>query len=320
MDIIKHSWLLLVASLPTSGATPRMRLWRGIKALGCVPLRDGAYLLPQFNSHTEALMELAEQTNQEGGQAWVVNVATRSPDDEAAFLTLFDRAEEYAGLASRLDHARKTLASQNPAEVARIVKRLRKELENVQRIDFFPNEASLGAEDAWSDFEEAANAILSPDEPHAEARSIPRLSIDDYQGRTWATRRHLWVDRVASAWLIQRFIDRKAKFLWLDGPADCPRDALGFDFDEAAFTHIGDKVSFEVLLASFGLEEDQGLAKLASLVHALDVGGSTTPEALGFEAILSGARSRLPDDDALLAETGTVLDSLYIHFNKESST
>lgn len=313
-------WLLLVASLPTSGATPRMRLWRAIKALGCVALRDGAYLLPGAPQHAVALAELAEQTNAEGGQAWVVDVVPRSSEDEGAFKLLFDRAGEYAELVTRLNHARKQLTSQTPAEVAKTVKRLRKDLDSLERIDFFANDASVAAQSSWSDFEEAANALLSPGEPHAEERPVPRLDIDSYQGRTWATRRNLWVDRVASAWLIQRFVDREPTFLWLDGPADCPKDALGFDFDEATFTHIGDKVTFEVLLASFGLEQDHGLTKLASLVHALDVGGPPTPEALGFEAIISGARARLDNDDALLTEIGGVLDSLHAHFNKGSTT
>ena len=320
MKDTKPRWLLLIVSLPTSGATPRMRLWRAIKALGCAALRDGAYLLPAVNGHAAALAELAEQTNAEGGQAWVIDVSPRSEDDAVAFLALFERSSEYAELVSRLSHARKSLGSQTPSEVAKTLKRLRKERDNLQRIDFFPNEAALNAEAAWSGFEDAANAVLSPDEPHAEERPIPRLDRDDYQERTWATRRHLWADRVASAWLILRFIDRKARFLWLDSPANCPKDALGFDFDEAAFTHIGDKVTFEVLLASFGLEEDHGLTKLAALVHSLDVGGGSMPEAVGFESILSGSRVRLNSDDAFFAEIGSVLDSLYAHFNKGSLT
>lgn len=318
-DKTQH-WLLLVASLPTSGATARMRLWRSIKALGCMPLRDGAYLLPDGGTHSAALKELAEQTNTEGGQAWMVDVVPRSAEDATAFQGLFDRAADYAELGGRLSQAKKSLASQAPADVARTVKRLRKEFETLQRIDFFPNEASLAAQSSWAVFQEAADAILSPDEPHAEARPIPRLDKNAYQGRIWATRRHLWVDRIASAWLIERFIDQDAKFLWLDSPVDCPQDALGFDFDDAAFTHIDDKVTFEVLMASFGLEEDVGLAKLATLVHALDVGGPANPEAIGFEAILSGARIRLGNDDALLKEMGAVLDSLHIHYNKEMPT
>ena len=136
-------WLLLVASLPTSGATPRMRLWRAIKALGCVALRDGAYLLPGAPQHAAALAELAEQTNAEGGQAWVVDVVPRSSEDEDAFKLLFDRAGEYAELVVRLNHARKQLTSQTPAEVAKTVKRLRKDLDGIARIDFFANDASV---------------------------------------------------------------------------------------------------------------------------------------------------------------------------------
>jgi hypothetical protein len=313
----KHRWLLLIASNPTAGATPRMRLWRAIKALGCASLRDGAYLLPNGTAHASALTELAEQTNIEGGQAWVADLFARSSGDEAAFTALFYRDGDYAEFVGRLSLARKTLAMLTPSEVAKVVKRLSKELNTLQRIDFFPSDASLSAQSAWADFQEAANAVLSPGEPHAENRRISKLDKKNYQGRIWATRRNLWVDRVASAWLIRRFIDHDAKFVWLDTPAHCPKDALGFDFDDAAFTHVGDKVTFEVLLASFGLEEDPGLDKLAVMVHSLDVGGPPNPEALGFEAILSGARSRLPDDDALLTEIGTVLDSLHIHFSNK---
>jgi hypothetical protein len=320
MSAENPSWLLLVASNPTAGAALRMRLWRASKALGCASLRDGAYLLPDRPGHALALEELSEQTNIEGGQAWIVSISPRSSDDEAAFKALFDRATEYAELGGRLSEARKLLATQAPSDVAKLVKRLRKEVETLQRIDFFPSDASLAAQSAWADFLDAANAVLSPGEPHAENRRISRLDKKKYQGRTWATRRNLWVDRVASAWLIQRFIDREATFLWLDTPAQCPNDALGFDFDEAAFTHIGDKVTFEVLLASFGLEEDPGLERLAALVHSLDVGGPPIPEAIGFEAILSGARTRLPDDNALLAEIGPVLDSLHTHYSKKSAS
>jgi hypothetical protein len=294
-----------------------MRLWRAIKGLGCISLRDGAYLLPAEKDHASALNELAEQTNTEGGQAWVLDVSARSTEDRATFQRLFDRAGDYAEFAGRLSQASKALASRTPAEVAKTVKRLRKEFDLLQRIDYFPNEASLAAQSAWADFQQAADAVLSPDEPQPAARPIARLDRNDYQGRTWATRRHLWVDRVASAWLIQRFIDHDASFLWLDSPADCPTDTLGFDFDAAAFSHVDDKVTFEVLMASFGLEADRGLAKIAALVHALDVGGPAQPEAIGFEAILSGARARLNDDDALLKEFGNILDSLHVHYSKE---
>ena len=92
---------------------------------------------------------------------------------------------------------------------------------------------------------------------------------------------------------------------------------MGFDFDGFEFTHVGDKVTFEVLMASFSMEADRGLQRLAAMVHALDVGGTAAPEAMGFEAILKGASQRLPDDDILLQEIGSVLDSLHAHIQKE---
>jgi hypothetical protein len=99
------------------------------------------------------------------------------------------------------------------------------------------------------------------------------------------------VNRVASAWLIRRFIDPEARFKWLARPSDCPKSALGFDFDGAAFTHVGDRVTFETLMVSFSLEEDPALLRPAAMVHQLDVGGEPGPEAAGFEAVL-GWRAR----------------------------
>lgn len=155
-------------------------------------------------------------------------------------------------------------------------------------------------------------------EPRAGTAEIRRLATADFSGRTWATRKNLWVDRMASGWLIRRFIDRKAKFLWLDNPKKCPKTALGFDFDGAAFTHVGSRVSFEVLAASFGLDHDRALARVAAIVHYLDVGGKAVAEAAGIEAVLTGLRAAATDDDALLAEASRVFDGLYRAYREES--
>jgi hypothetical protein len=141
------------------------------------------------------------------------------------------------------------------------------------------------------------------------------LNPKDYQGRLWATRERPWIDRLASAWLVRRFIDPEARFIWLATPADCPSDALGFDFDGAPFTHVGAKVTFETLLASFGLANDAALQRLGGLVHYLDAGGLPVAEAAGLETLIRGMRQRLADDDALLAEAGKVFDSFYLAFS-----
>jgi hypothetical protein len=315
MTTTNHEWLLLIVSLPTNSATARMRIWRALKTLGCGSLRDGAYLLPQEASYRRQLHDLSEETIREGGNAWLLTVHAQSEQEGDAFQALFDRGGDYAELVKNLNEARKTLEEATPQEINRTLRRLRREYEAIRTIDYYPNDASAQAEAAWMDFVNVAETLLSPDEPHSTDASVTRLDMREYQARTWATRRHLWVDRVASAWLIQRFIDRKARFLWLDAPAECPAGALGFDFDGAAFTHIGDRVTFEVLLASFGLEQDRGLARLGALVHVLDIGNGFVPEAIGFEAMLAGARQRAVDDNQLLAEIGVVLDSLYAHFS-----
>ena len=121
---------------------------------------------------------------------------------------------------------------------------------------------------------------------------------------------------MASAWLIRRFIDRKAKFLWLDTPKKCPKSALGFDFDGAQFTHVGGRVSFEVLAASFGLDSDPSIVRIGAIVHCLDVGGVPVAEAAGIEAVLAGARAAAADDDKLLTEASRVFDSLYSNFQQ----
>jgi hypothetical protein len=307
-------WLLLVLTLPTDNATARMRYWRALKAKGCAVLRDGVYLLPDAESAASEMGEMCEGIGQAGGTAYLVSFQSRDGVQDAEFRPLFDRADEYATLRRSLDETRKTLSSLTPAEITKLLRRTRKEFEAIASIDFFPNEATVRAQSAWEDFVAAANAAMSPGEPHQTEGTIKLLKRDEYRGRVWATRQRLWVDRVASAWLIRRFIDRGARFMWLSSPADCPSDAVGFDFDGATFSHINERVTFEVLAASFGLEEQPGMVGLAAMVHSLDVGGVVVPEAAGFEAVMTGATQRGLNDDELLAEMSQTLDSLLAHF------
>ncbi|PYE85139.1 chromate resistance protein ChrB domain-containing protein [Phyllobacterium leguminum] len=310
-------WLVLVLSLPTQSATARMRIWRALKALGCAALRDGVYLLPAAPPHQAALKGLSDECAREGGHAWILSAVATDPEDAQVYQALFDRSGDYAALIKSWKESAASLSRLGPVELVRLLKKYRREYDALRAIDFFPGDAGIEAEASWRDFNHQIDQFLSPDEPQETANQIPRLKIDDYQGRLWATRKRLWVDRVASAWLIRRFIDPAARFQWLTKPADCPREALGFDFDGAAFTHVGDRVTFETLLVSFGLEADAALLRLGAMVHFLDVGGASVPEASGFEAILTGARERLADDDGLLAEISTVLDSFYVHYQRD---
>ncbi|SIT43821.1 Protein ChrB [Paraburkholderia ribeironis] len=308
------TWSLLVLTLPTENATARMRFWRALKAKGCAVLRDGIYLLPHTDEREQMLRELAVAIADSGGTAYLLRAPSLDTAQEAEFRALFDRSEDHAEFIRALKDARKTVAGQSAADLTKLLRRLRKDYETIVAIDYFPRDAATRAEAAWQDFIGLVDTVLSPGEPHSAECPIRSLSVSDYQARTWATRQHMWVDRVASAWLIRRFIDRDANFIWLTSPNACPANALGFDFDGAAFTHVGERVTFEVLIASFGLDKDPALLRLGEMVHALDVGGAPVPEAIGFEAVMAGARERAADDDQLLDDMSRVLDSLYTHF------
>jgi hypothetical protein len=247
-------------------------------------------------------------------------VRSADEDQTRAFQRLFDRTKEYVQLMEDIHKFKASLTASAPSVVPRALKTLRRNFESIVSVDFFPGAAKEQAAMALAEAEAAAFAILSPDEPHAVAGKIKHLDRSDYQGRIWATRKRPWVDRLASAWLIRRFIDSKARFLWLEKPQDCPPEAVGFDFDGATFTHQGARVTFEVLMASFSWEQDRALTHLAALVHYLDVGGIPVAEAAGLETMLTGARLHCETDDALLREAQKIFDFLYAAFAAETSS
>jgi hypothetical protein len=304
------SHLALFVSLPTKASTGRMRVWRSVKALGCATLRDGVYLLPDSADRAATLDEVAAQALEVGGSGEVYRLSGCDEAQEAALRALFDRGAEYACIAEEIKELGRSQASLDVAAAARKLQPLVRRFEQVTRIDFFPGEAQRQTLSLLDDLRDTITRRMSADEPTARQADIPRLNRADYQGRTWATRARPWVDRLASAWLIRRFIDSDARIVWLDSPADCRDGWLGFDFDGAAFSHVGAKVTFETLLASFGLDSAPALVRLGELVHCLDVGGLPVAEALGIESLLAGLRASEPDDDTLLARACEVFDWL----------
>ncbi|SUX54640.1 chromate resistance protein ChrB domain-containing protein [Chromobacterium vaccinii] len=306
-------WLVLIASIRGGNSNPRVRLWRQMNARGAAALGDGAYLLPDRAELRLQLENLREELIAAGGNAHVLRVREEAPERQAEWRALFDRSDAYAQW-TLAQTALLAALPESESEARRGLRQLRKELEIIASTDYFPGEPLERARQRCNDAERQLARHYSPGEPLSADGGIERLDRAAYQGRVWATRARPWVDRVTSAWLIQRFIDPAARFLWLTDIRDCPFGALGFDFDGAAFTNVGERVTYETLLASFGLERNGGLLRLGAMVHALDVGGVIVPEAAGFEAMLGGARQRLADDDQLLAEISQVLDSLYAHF------
>ncbi|MCE9550179.1 MAG: chromate resistance protein [Betaproteobacteria bacterium] len=307
-----NKWLLFITSLPTENATIRMRVWRALKASGAAVLRDGVYLMPDRTLCHDTLEAIATDVRAGEGTALVLRI---EEPNGANFVNLFERSEDFAVLLSDIAKAHDALCADSVQEPLKQARKLRKTFASLAEIDFFPGEAQTQADAALQNLELATARALVPDEPHPIQGEIARLQVADYQGRIWATRRRPWVDRLASAWLIRRFIDPQAQLLWLESPADCPVEALGFDFDGATFSHVSTRVTFEVLMVSFDLE-CPSLKRLGALVHYLDVGGAQPPEAAGVESVLAGLRAAIPDDDLLLASVSGVFDGLLTAFDK----
>jgi hypothetical protein len=309
---MRCSWLIFIVSLPTRNSAGRMRVWRALKALGCGVLRDGVYLLPHRPEFRQTLQLQAEDVVAGGGSAHILSLDSENLDQQSVFENLFDRSADYMKLVESIRQIPYlNLQPDERVKLQKQVHRLRKAFEAIVLHDFFPGAAQEQAADALEDLEQAA---LAPDEPHAVQHRIERLPLKDYHQRIWATRQRPWIDRLASAWLIRRFIDPEARFIWLAAPDDCPAEALGFDFDGAAFTHVGAKVTFEVLLESFGLTKDIALNRIGALVHYLDVGGIPVLESAGLETLINGMRQRWTDDDELLTEAEKIFDAFYQAF------
>jgi hypothetical protein len=305
-------YTLLILSLPTDNATARMRAWRALKGAGAAVLRDGVYALPSGPEHLRTLLAVAADVKDSGGQARVLTEAQCDED----LRPLFDRAADYAAWVAEANTWRSALAAGRLAAARRGLQRLQRGCEQLIAIDFFPAEAQRQARQALQSMEEALRRAVAPDEPRARLAAVRPRERRRYRGRTWATRARPWVDRLASAWLIKRFIDPQARFLWLRSPAACPRRAIGFDFDGATFTHVGARVTFETLLASFDLETP-ALLRIGTLVHAIDVGGVQPPEAAGVAQVLRGMREAIDDDDHLLQAAAGVFEGLFVGFERE---
>lgn len=307
----------LMLTLPTQPNAVRLRLWRALKALGCALLRDGVYLLPR--EHAGLFDPIAQEAREHGGSAAVLDVSARSEAQRAEFMGLFDRRDAYAQWRGDVETFAGTLGALEEAESRRRLRNVTESLHSIRRIDYYAGAAAEQAADYLASLRQAIERQFSKGEPAAlPAHGIPRLDPRKYQGKLWATRARPWVDRLACVWLIRRFIDPAAQFLWLDDPARAPQGVIGFDYDGAQFTHVGARVSLEVMAASFGLDADPTLQRIAQVVHYLDVGGIPAAEAAGVEAVVAGLRAVHAEDARLAQAAATVFDALYASYQKST--
>ncbi len=299
-------WLVTVTQLPTEDPAARMRMLRTLESLGAAVLREGVYVLPDSPDNRRALERLARYVAQNSGFASVMRVEASDEPQDQQLKRLFDRSARYEALTKTIESLRVGFGVSDASALARVMHKQRRELEAIAALDFFPTAARGRAGKALADAESAVKALLFP----ARARGAPAAD-EPMQGRAWATRRPLWADRLACAWLIRRFVDPEAKLQWLDKGAECAPGVIGYAFEGARFANSGAQVTFQVMLAAFGLGANSALARIGGIVHFLEVRGTPVPEAAGVQTLLQGASRRAASDDELLRETQQTFDLLY---------
>ncbi|TAK85351.1 MAG: hypothetical protein EPO20_09965 [Betaproteobacteria bacterium] len=300
-----ESWLATVTQLSTEDPAARMRVLRTLESLGAAVMREGVYLLPDTPANRESLHALIEYVGKGAGAAQVLHVTPASPAQDEAFKRLFDRSARYDDLTKTVESLSIGYGKADPSAISRVLHKQRRDLNAIAALDFFPTPARSRAQQAIATAEAAVKKLL-----YAQSQTDIAPS-ESLQRRTWATRKPLWADRLASAWLLRRFVDPEATIVWLEKGQEPPEGALGFGFDGAHFPNSEARVSFEEMLAQLKLADNAALVKIGSMVHFLEVGGTPVPEAAGVQTLLQGASRRARTPDELLAEAEKTFDLLY---------
>ena len=315
-------WLVFFHSVPTKPVANRMKIWRKLVKAGALPFKGAVYVLPYSDEHLEFLQCLVPEVESMNGEAAFVRAANIGSMTDTELIALFDRHrdEGYRTIKKELDELeqktgaiKKSSGGVEYLNLSEQLGRLSRSFEEVWKTDFFSSTAGNEIRKRIKTLESDVAGITSAGKNTKEAAVIPRR-IEDYTGKVWVTRKKPYIDRMASAWLIRRFVDSAATFRFID-ESEAPVPAGGsvyFDMQGSEFTHVGDLCTFEVMLKSFGLK-GKGLKAVAEIVHELDVRDDRyrRPESIGVEDILSGIRKTVKDDAEAL-ETGMgVFEMLY---------
>ncbi len=298
-------WLLLMHQIPPKPAYLRMKIGRRLRQLGAVAIKNSVYALPRSDGAQEDFQWILREVRKGGGDATVC---------EAHFVEgLTDDAVERLFVDARNADYRDLVAACRVR--AADLRRLRRRLEELAAVDYFGAPGRRSAEAAVR----ALEARLEARAPKAEASRRP-LRREDYRGRTWVTRTGIYVDRMACAWLIRRFIDPRARFFFVPAKGYVPGEGeLRFDMFEGEFTHEGDLCSFETLLERFAIDEP-ALRAIGEIVHDIDLkdGKYRREEAAGLDRILAGIAMSRKDDAGRLARASEVFDDLHEYFRRKA--
>ena len=310
----KNIWLALLHQLPAKPPYLRVKVGRRLQAIGAVPLKNAVHVLPKQEGAEIAFSELLEEIRANGGEAILIQARLIAGQSDAELRAEFDAIrdadyDEIAQDARRLIETAPVSGSE--------IERLHRRLADVTRLDFFGAHGRQTAEAALRELEE--RRFSHPDIGRSEP--APALEPGELKRRLWVTRRGVHVDRIASAWLIRRFIDPEASFKFVDGKGYLPEPGeLRFDMADAEFTHEEDRCSFETLALRAGLD-DPALAAIGELIHELDIadGKFDRPEAAGLGAMLGGICASSEDDLERIARGSEALDQFHAYFSNRKA-
>lgn len=309
-------WLVLVHQLPPLPSNLRVRTWRRLQQLGAVAVKQSVYVLPDNPESREDFEWLKVEIEGAGGEAIVYSADHVDPAAEAALIEQFRhvRQQAYTKLASELQRMQRPRASQRgPSGRHRDIAHYRERFAAIERVDFFGSAGRDRVVTLLAELEAAAPSATKG--KGQKAMGGPGASVH-YEGRLWVTRPRPGVDRMASAWLIRRFIDSKARFAFITD-VKTAGDALPFDMFGAGFGHEQDRCTFETLATRFGIA-DPAVTRLAGIVHDLDLkdGKFGAPEAATIGIAIDGLQLSSMDDSTLLDQGMTLFEALYRSFGQ----
>jgi len=296
------SWLLLLYSLPTRQKTERVAIWRRFKKFGAIQMKTSTYLLPDEPAQYEQFQWLAQQIRDYGGESTLVRAQEIEGLTKAKLVAMFNdaRAKDYDELKKSLQSFIARQRTMDTEEAAAELERLTRQFRDIREVDFFDSPRGHDLE-----------MLLRHAEGPRRLRRLEILDAKQYQGKTWLTRPRPEIDRVGSAWLISKFIDRKPKFVFAPS-AEAVRDAIPFDMLDAEFSHHGNCCTFETLLRRFAIR-DKVLAKIGEMIHDADLDDSRFQrvEAIGIDRVLKGWAKEGLRDKEILRRGFECFDALY---------
>jgi hypothetical protein len=305
------TWLLLLYALPTKRTSARVNLWRKLKRFGAVQLKTSAYVLPDDPVQYERLQWLSEEVRSAGGDASVLRVTEIEGMDREAIIQMFNQARkaDYDELSRACRGVMGGARRGGKAEVAAELERQHRRFSEILEIDYFKSPAADDARMALKRLEK----VLGPGKKTA---LVQRLSAGKFAGRRWLTRPRPGIDRAGSAWLIRKFIDAKARFVFASAPSG-DGEAIPFDMADVEFSHHGDDCTFETLVKRFGIA-DRAVLKMAEMVHDADLedGKFQRCECLGINSVLAGWERAGLSDGELLAKGMECFEGLYRSLQK----